>query len=83
MKAKAQIEVYKEIYNMDNEEGEDPLNHQAKKDTALKILQSAQENDMEKINKFFEKQNEFEKSDIDREMDRLKNEIESLEEVTS
>ena len=68
---------------MDNEEGEDPSNPQAKKDTALKILQSAQENDMEKINKFFEKQNEFEKSDIDREMDRLKNEIESLEEVTS
>lgn len=26
-----------------------------KKDTALKILQSAQENDIEKINKFFEK----------------------------
>ena len=68
---------------MDNEEGEDPSNPQAKKDTALKILQSAQENDMEKINKFFEKQNEFDKSDIDREMDRLKNEIESLEEVTS
>jgi hypothetical protein len=70
---------------MDNEE-EDPSNPQAKevkKDTALKILQSAQENDMEKINKFFEKQNEFEKSDIDREMERLKNEIESLEEVTS
>ena len=68
---------------MDNEEGEDLSNPQAKKDTALKILQSAQENDMEKINKFFEKQNEFDKSDIDREMDRLKNEIESLEEVTS
>jgi hypothetical protein len=68
---------------MDNEEGEDVSNPQVKKDTALKILQSAQENDMEKINKFFEKQNEFEKSDIDREMDRLKNEIESLEEVTS
>jgi hypothetical protein len=41
LKAKAQIEVYKEIYNMDNEEGEDALNPQAKKDTALKILQSA------------------------------------------
>jgi hypothetical protein len=70
---------------MDNEE-EDSSNPQAKevkKDTALKILQSAQENDMEKINKFFEKQNEFEKSDIDREMESLKNEIESLEEVTS
>ncbi len=70
---------------MENEE-EDPFNPQAKeakKDTALKILQSAQENDMEQINKFFEKQNGFEKSDVDREMDRLKNEIESLEEVTS
>ncbi len=54
-----------------------------KKDTALKILQTAQENDIEQINKFFEKQNEFEKSEIEKEMDRLKNEIESLEEVTS
>jgi hypothetical protein len=26
-----------------------------KKDTALKIMQSAQENDIEKINKFFER----------------------------
>ena len=54
-----------------------------KKDTALKIMQSAQENDIEKINKFFERQNEFEQSEIDKEMDRLKREIDSLEEVQS
>jgi hypothetical protein len=41
------------------------LNHQAKKDTALKILQSAQENDMEKINKFFEKQNAMMRKQFD------------------
>lgn len=56
MKAKAQIEVYKEIYNMDD----DNSTKTEKKDTALKILQTAEENDVEKINKFFEKQNEFE-----------------------
>ena len=54
-----------------------------KKDTALKILQTAQENDYEKINKFFERQNEFEQSEIEKEMDRLKREIDSLEEVQS
>ncbi len=56
LKAKAQIEVYKEIYNMDD----DNSTKTEKKDTALKILQTAEENDVEKINKFFEKQNEFE-----------------------
>jgi hypothetical protein len=34
LKAKAQIEVYKEIYNMDD----DKSNKEEKKDTALKIL---------------------------------------------
>jgi len=76
LKAKAQIEVYKEIYNME-EGGERP------KDTALKILETAEANDIEKIQKFFEKRNEFEKSEIDKEMERLKREIDSLEEVQS
>ena len=55
LKAKAQIEVYKEIYNIDDdkEKGEE-----MNKDTALKILQSASENDIEKIKKYFEKNSE-------------------------
>ena len=55
LKAKAQIEVYKEIYNIDDdkEKGEE-----MSKDTALKILQSASENDIEKIKKYFEKNSE-------------------------
>lgn len=81
LKAKAQIEVYKEIYNMD--ENDSAAKNTEKKDTALKILQTAEENDVEKINKFFEKQNEFEQSEIEKEMERLKREIDSLEEVQS
>lgn len=76
LKAKAQIEVYKEIYNM--EEGQE-----RPKDTALKILETAEANDIEKINRFFEKQSEFGQSEIDKEMERLKREIDSLEEVQS
>jgi hypothetical protein len=67
----------------DDAEGAGKTSSGEKKDTALKILQTAQDNDYEQISKFFEKQNEFEKSEIEKEMDRLKNEIESLEEVTS
>ena len=54
LKAKAQIEVYKEIYNI-GEEGDKEAKD--KRDNALKILQSASENDIDKINKFFEKAN--------------------------
>lgn len=81
LKAKAQIEVYKEIYNMGDDEGDAP--REPRKDTALKILQSAEANDVEKINKFFERQGEQEESEIEREMARLKREIDSLEEVQS
>ena len=51
-KAKAQIEVYKEIYNLESEEGlsEEQKKEMRKKDRALKILQTASENDIEKIN---------------------------------
>ena len=57
VKAKAQMEVYKEIYRL--EEMENLTEEQKKdirnKDGALKILQTASENDVSKINQFFEK----------------------------
>ena len=55
LKAKAQIEVYKEIYNFGDEKD---MNEEKKKDTALRILQSASENDIEMIRKYFEKNEE-------------------------
>ena len=84
-KAKAQIEVYKEIYNLESEEGltDEQKKEIRKKDGALKILQTASENDIEKINQYFEKRGGAEKSEIDSTMEKLKNEIESLEEVSS
>ena len=83
VKAKAQMEVYKEIYRL---EGDDNLTEEQKKDIrnkdgALKILQTASENDVSKISEFFEKKEGQEFSEIEKEMARLKNEIESLEEV--
>ena len=50
LKAKAQIQVYKEIYNFDSE-GE-------KEDGSLRILKSASESDIKNINKFFDKGND-------------------------
>ena len=47
----------------------------------MKILQTASDNDVEKINKFFEKKDGVEQSEIEREMEKLKIEIESLEDV--
>ena len=51
------MEVYKEIYRL--EEMENLTEEQKKdirnKDGALKILQTASENDVSKINQFFEK----------------------------
>ena len=56
-KAKAQMEVYKEIYRL--EEQEDLSEEQKKdirnRDGALRILKTASENDVAKINQFFEK----------------------------
>lgn len=79
LKAKAQIEVYKEIYNIgdNNKEGGE------RKDNVLRILQTASENDKEKIAKFFEKSSAQEPSEIEREMEKLRREIDSLEEVNS
>lgn len=48
LKAKAQIQVYKEIYNFEGE-GQ-------KEDGSLRILKSANEADMKNISKFFDKE---------------------------
>lgn len=75
LKAKAQIQVYKEIYNLDDKANE------TEKEGQLRILQSASKQDMENINKFFDKN--VKQKDVDDEMEQLKKEIDSLEEVTS
>ena len=77
LKAKAQIQVYKEIYNFDNSEDDED------KDGALRILKSANQDDKESIKQYFESQNKGTKSQIEEEMERLQNEIDSLEDVTS
>ena len=85
IKAKAQMEVYKEIYKL--EEQEDLTEEQKKdirnQDGALRILQTASDTDVTKINKFFEKKDGQDKSEIEKEMEKLRVEIESLEEVKS
>ena len=84
-KAKAQIEVYKEIYKLESEEGlsDEQKREIRKKDGALRILQTASENDVDKINKFFEKKGTGSESEIEQTMKKLTHEIESLEEVNS
>ena len=55
IKAKAQIQVYKEIYNFDketNEEGKEQLPYSTN-DGALRILKNASEKDIKDINKYF------------------------------
>ena len=85
MKAKAQMDVYKEIYKLEEQEHltEEQKKDIRNKDGALKILQTASQNDVKKINEFFEKKDGEDKSEIEKEMDRLKMEIDSLEEVKS
>ena len=77
------MEVYKEIYRL--EENDNLTEEQKKdirnKDGALKILQTASSNDVTQINRFFEKKEGEGQSEIEKEMERLKNEIDSLEEV--
>ena len=60
LKAKAQIEVYKEIYKLEEQENlsEDQKRELRNQDGALRILQTASNNDVDQINKFFEKQEE-------------------------
>ena len=82
LKAKAQIQVYKEIYNFEGQEGEGQDN----KEGGLRILKNASEEDIKQINTFFEKRDQLDpdmQKKIDDEMEQLKREIESLEEVTS
>ena len=57
VKAKAQLEVYKEIYRLEEMENlsEEQKMQMRNDDGALRILKTASENDFEKINKFFEK----------------------------
>ena len=57
LKAKAQLEVYKEIYRLEEMEGltEEQKKEMRNDDGALRILQTASENDLEKINQFFVK----------------------------
>ena len=85
LKAKAQLDVYKEIYRL---EEQSHLSEEEKKqirnnDGALRILKSASENDLEKINQFFEKQADSNQSEIEKQMEKLRLEIDSLEEVNS
>ena len=56
-KAKAQMEVYKEIYRLEEQENlsEEQKKDIRNKDGALKILQTASSNDVSQINDFFEK----------------------------
>ncbi|CAI2382785.1 unnamed protein product [Moneuplotes crassus] len=75
VKAKAQVDVYKEIYNlMDEEESE------------LKRLPSAvSDKEKQKIKDYFsqEKLSQIDKEELERELQRLQVEIDSLEEVKS
>lgn len=83
MKAKAQIEVYKEIYKLEEQEGltEDQKKEIRNQDGALKILQTASNSDIDQINQFFVKKDGQDQSEIEKEMEKLRLEIESLEEV--
>ena len=80
VKAKAQIQVYKDIYNLDADKA-----NQIEQDGALRILQSASKDDKEAIAKYFEIQIKKGKnqSQIDEEMEKLQMEINALEDVTS
>jgi len=55
VKAKAQIEVYKEIYRMEANESLPEHERVQQTDGALRILQTADQNDAEEIAKFFQK----------------------------
>ena len=75
MKAKAQVDVYKEIYNLMDEE-----------ESKLKKLPSAvSDKERQKIKDYFsqEKLSEIDKEKLSKELSRLQLEIDSLEEVKS
>lgn len=56
LKAKAQIQVYKEIYNFDKDEDGNPT--KGAEDGALRILKSASDKDINDINMFFQAKND-------------------------
>eukprot|EP00343_Euplotes_focardii_P009218 CAMPEP_0205824924 /NCGR_PEP_ID=MMETSP0206-20130828/23235_1 /ASSEMBLY_ACC=CAM_ASM_000279 /TAXON_ID=36767 /ORGANISM="Euplotes focardii, Strain TN1" /LENGTH=136 /DNA_ID=CAMNT_0053123501 /DNA_START=136 /DNA_END=546 /DNA_ORIENTATION=- len=75
VKAKAQVDVYKEIYNLMDEE-----------DSELKKLPSAvSDKERQKIQDYFNQDNlsEVDKAELSKELERLQLEIDSLEEVKS
>ena len=71
IKAKAQIDVYKEIYRLEEfealpeEERNQAMQDVRNKDGALKILKTASDNDVAKIKKFFEKADATGQSEIE------------------
>ena len=69
VKARAQIQVYKEIYNIGNDEDAS----QEEKDGALKIMKSASSDDKEAIKQYFELQRTRtgNQTQIDMEMEKL------------
>ena len=84
IKAKAQMEVYKEIYRLEEQDlTEEQKADIRNRDGALKILKTASDSDVNKINEFFEKKDGQDQSEIEKEMEKLRHEIESLEEVKS
>ena len=60
--------MYKEIYRLEEQENlpEDQKIDIRAQDGALKILQTASENDVSKINEFFAKKNSTDKSEIEK-----------------
>ena len=77
LKAKAQIQVYKDIYNFDSDD-------KNKEDGGLRILKSASNEDLKNINQYFDKKiDSDEQKRIEAEMEQLQREIDSLEEVNS
>lgn len=69
------MQVYREIYNIQDEKDEE------QEDVGLKILEAASKEDKEQIRRFFTKKQGQDRSDVEKEMERLKEEINSLEEV--
>jgi hypothetical protein len=76
VKAKAQVQVYKEIYNIEDDDKEGQ-----REDVGLKILEAASSKDKEQIKKFFALQEGKQTTSAEDEIEKLKQEIDSLEEV--
>lgn len=84
-KAKAQIDVYKEIYSIMDKEDEGKFLSQWYLGEQLKLLSSASQNDKKLIAEYFspERLEELDKSELKKELEKLQLEVDSLEEVKS